>query len=106
MLSQAKMGQQEAAQGRPAQESSSPENSFDSQQDWRRRRRYCEEEEKLCCGLSQGEVISSCFRWDFCHEVSADLHHKLIYGYWKKEKNKKTQTWPLNEKTALSNQLP
>lgn len=61
-----------------------PENAFDSQQGWRRRRRYL-----LCCGLSQGEVISSRFRRDFCHEVSADLHDKFIYGYWKKEKSKK-----------------
>lgn len=81
MLSQAKTGQQQEAQGHSAQESSSPENAFDSQQGWRRRRKYL-----LCCGLNQGEVISSCFKQVFCHEVSADLCGKFIYGYWKKEK--------------------
>lgn len=85
MLSQAKTGQQEEAQGRSAHESNSPENAFDSQQAWRRRRRYL-----LCCGSSQGEVISSCFK-DFCHQVSAHLHDKFVYGYWKKRK--KPQTW-------------
>lgn len=75
MRSQAKKGPQEEARGRSAQESNGPENAFDSQQGWRRRRRL------LRCDLGQGEGISSCFKRDFRHEVSADLHEKFISGY-------------------------
>lgn len=56
MLSQAKKGHQEEVQDLLAQESSGPENNFNSQQDCRRRRWL------LHCDFSQGEVISSCFK--------------------------------------------
>lgn len=37
--------------------------------------------EVLYRDLGQGEIISSCFKWDLCYKVPADLHEKFKYGY-------------------------
>lgn len=104
MLSQPKARQQEEAQGRSAQESSSPENAFDSQHGWRRRRRYL-----WCCGLSQGEVISSCFQWEFCHGLSWSPLQVYIWLLKKKEKEKKnpnlTTQWEDSIKQSVAKAL-